>query len=419
MTSILKVTTTSSGVLVLAGMLQAGQVQLTTLFSEAPITVSSDDFLSLTATNARGTDRFRVAGKQLILDNRTEHNTRSYTLADGQVRTMATALNLDAVDSVLLELGGGANTVNVGTNLKLSSIVVQGGIGNNQFNIALPSEIGPRITLNGGNGQNTLKVSAGGQSVWASVGTVQGLKERIDYKAISHVMVQGANSLSSFTGSIENPLGMDVTNLSSNARYIATLFQQVLNRSASSAELKFWMTKLDQKATSRLRVAQLLLGSNEARALQVQSWYQQFLGRPASAHEQRQMLKQLAAGNTQVQVLSALLGGAEFHKVTQRLVPTGSTTNRYISGLYKMLLDPSGAPDNSMRQYLHQVVRNRGRAAAEADLLASSRFGKTQAEAISILIDDQPASHNSLPMVQYSSFKPNGLAARLLSHKRL
>lgn len=180
MTSILKVTTTSSGVLVLAGMLQAGQVQLTTLFSEAPITVSSDDFLSLTATNARGTDRLRVAGKQLILDNRTEHNTRSYTLADGQVRTMATALNLDAVDSVLLELGGGANTVNVGTNLKLSSIVVQGGIGNNQFNIALPSEIGPRITLNGGNGQNTLKVSAGGQSVWASVGTVQGLKERID-----------------------------------------------------------------------------------------------------------------------------------------------------------------------------------------------------------------------------------------------
>jgi hypothetical protein len=84
-----------------------------------------------------------------------------------------------------------------------------------------------------------------------------------------------------------------------------------------------------------------------------------------------------------------------------------------------MLLDPSGAPDNSMRQYLHQVVRNRGRAAAEADLLASSRFGKTQAEAISILIDDQPASHNSLQMVQYSSFKPNGLAARLLSRKPL
>ncbi len=230
-------------------------------------------------------------------------------------------------------------------------------------------------------------------------------------------MVHGANSLSAFTGSMENPVGLDVTNLSNSERYIVTLFQQVLNRSASSAELQYWTAELDQKGSSRLRVAQLLLGSDEARTLQVQGWYQQFLGRPASAHEQRHMLKQLAAGKTQVQVLSALLGGAEFHKVTRTLVSGGTTNNRFITGLYKMLLDPSGAPDAAMRKYLDQVVRTRGRVAAAADLLASSRFGKIQAEAISILIDEKSASRNSMPSVQYSSFKPNGLAALLLSRK--
>ena len=62
-------------------------------------------------------------------------------------------------------------------------------------------------------------------------------------------------------------------------------------------------------------------------------------------------------------------------------------------------------------------VQHIARVVAAADLLASSRFGKIQAEAISILIDEKSASRNSMPSVQYSSFKPNGLAALLLSRK--
>ena len=61
----------------------------------------------------------------------------------------------------------GATPVNVANHLKPATVLVQWGSGSNQFNIALPCRVGPRITLNGGTGQNALDVSTGGQYVWA------------------------------------------------------------------------------------------------------------------------------------------------------------------------------------------------------------------------------------------------------------
>ncbi len=99
-----------------------------------------------------------------------------------------------------------------------------------------------------------------------------------------------------------------------NQGFITGLYRDVLNRSASTAEIASWETALDSGA-SRASVAADFLTSQEYRTDLVQNDYRTFLHRAADAAGLAHWVGALSAGATDQQVLAAIFGSPEGFKL--------------------------------------------------------------------------------------------------------
>src|SRR5207302_855887 len=72
------------------------------------------------------------------------------------------------------------------------------------------------------------------------------------------------------------------------------------------------------------------------------SWYVAFLGRAADGIEEQGFVNLLLAGQTDEQVLSLILGSAEFYDRAQALSSSGTADERYVQALYQLLLNRTG-----------------------------------------------------------------------------
>lgn len=157
----------------------------------------------------------------------------------------------------------------------------------------------------------------------------------------------GTYTVTASGGSLPAPVTQTVTVGTSNSRlnfafggqdYVQKLYQTILGRSGSSAELAPWAMAVSG-AVGPAGVVSAIEQSAEARTRLVKSWYLTYLGRPALNGEEQGWVRTLVAGATQEQVLTAILGSEEFFNRAATLGSAGTPNQQYVATLYSILLN--------------------------------------------------------------------------------
>jgi hypothetical protein len=98
---------------------------------------------------------------------------------------------------------------------------------------------------------------------------------------------------------------------STNQGYVTGLYNDVLGRAPSAAELNAWVVALDSGSATRSQVAVDFLTSTEYRTDLVTGYYNEFLGRAPDTAGLNGWVGALAAGATDQEVLAGILGSPE------------------------------------------------------------------------------------------------------------
>ena len=118
---------------------------------------------------------------------------------------------------------------------------------------------------------------------------------------------------------------------STNAGFVAALFNDFLKRSPSAAEVLFWENQLNALTLSRDQVAAMILGSSEYDTDLVQSYYLQFLQRPADPTSLAFFGTALHGGAlTDEQIIAALIGTDEYFTLAQPIETTPTPEPRSV-----------------------------------------------------------------------------------------
>jgi Domain of unknown function (DUF4214) len=193
-------------------------------------------------------------------------------------------------------------------------------------------------------------------------------------------MPAGSNITVQVLESASSPLALSTTSpvsvapvqpLSGLESFVNALYQQELGRSGAIAELDSWLSLLHQPG-GQAAVASGIAGSTEARDVLVKSWYVTYLGRPASGNEEHVWVNDLITGQTEEQTLSQILGTSEYLSHAQTLIATGTSQERLVQSLYKLLLNRNaGASDVADWVNLLPQI---GQQALAADFLAGAEY---------------------------------------------
>jgi uncharacterized protein YkwD len=155
----------------------------------------------------------------------------------------------------------------------------------------------------------------------------------------------GTYTVTASGGGLSKPLTRRVTIGSTNVRlnfsprddaFVRALYRTELGRAPGAWEVGSWVSTLHN--IGHAAVAAAIADSPEAQFRRVKQWYRTYLGRTASDAEASGWVNDLAGGATEEQMLIGLLGSNEFYQRAQRLVAWGSSDQRYIEAIYKLLL---------------------------------------------------------------------------------
>jgi hypothetical protein len=135
-------------------------------------------------------------------------------------------------------------------------------------------------------------------------------------------------------------------------------------------------TVLQTPADSQLLVADLIQRSTEAFGKLVKGFFEMFLGRAPGEGEESGWVGMFLAGQTEEQVLSAFLGTTAFYERTGKLVAAGTPDERFIEGLYTLLLGRS-ATEAELSGW-SAALPGLGRSGVAAFLLASTEYRSQQ-----------------------------------------
>jgi hypothetical protein len=117
-----------------------------------------------------------------------------------------------------------------------------------------------------------------------------------------------------------------------NRAFVLGLYHDLLSRDGSSdAGVNGWVSLLDSSGWSRTDVAWGVFNSSEQRGMQVQHFYQAFLGRQADTAEQAEWVNYLQPGGTEEQMTALVLSSAEYQA---KFTDNGS----FVVSLYDKLL---------------------------------------------------------------------------------
>ena len=133
--------------------------------------------------------------------------------------------------------------------------------------------------------------------------------------------------------------------LTSQERFVQALYRDELGRNGTVSELDGWVALLNQPGETPADVAAGVADSPEALDRVVRGWYQTYLGRPAEGGEELSWVNLLQQGQSGEQVLAGILGEPEFFNRAQTLAGSGTPQERYVQGLYQVLLGRTGSVD--------------------------------------------------------------------------
>jgi protocatechuate 3,4-dioxygenase beta subunit len=152
--------------------------------------------------------------------------------------------------------------------------------------------------------------------------------------------------------------------------FVQNLYQDVLGRAGSSAEVALWVAAL-QNGTSAEDVAAGFWDSAEHRALQTATYYQNYLQRSAGADEVAAWVSRFLAGSSSTDVQLGFLTSQEFTNAH-------ATDAAFVAGLYSDVLGRTGSAAEAAA-WLGALQGGVSRAAVARGVLTSAEFARAQA----------------------------------------
>jgi hypothetical protein len=201
-----------------------------------------------------------------------------------------------------------------------------------------------------------------------------------DSGAYSIATNPGTYTVTASGGGLPAPLTQTVTIGTSNYRlnfafgnleYVQKLYESILGRTGSDAEIQSW-TMAMEGAAGPAGVVAAIEESPEARTRLVKSWYLTYLGRPAVHGEEQGWVDALLHGATEEQILAEILGSDEFLNRSATLSSPGTVTERYVRSLYTLLLNRTAGPDEV--NGWQGVLPSAGRSGVAAAFLRSPEY---------------------------------------------
>jgi len=358
------------------------------------------------------------AADQFTLDQHLTTAGQVYQVTDRSIKTDQTNVGLNGIKTVSMNLGSGNDTVNMSSTSGLNSLTVQGNQGNDQFNVAFDPQSLTHFVLNGGTGTNGLKTDTATQPVWAATGIIQTQTSRIDYSQLQGI---NANTATSVNG---NPLSSTIPSamlqgLNPTQQYVQTVYWQLLGRVATTNELSQWVRQLTRFPNTRTSFAQSLVDSTEYRSIQIRTWYQTYLGRPATTPEVNQSLATWKKTYSDIQTLAPILATQEFYNITQTLITTGTPQQRYVAGLYKLVINPSTTIPTPLKNLMLLTPVKQGRSAIVLRMLTSPDYMNTQRESLSVTLNNLSAANDPVMKTTPVIFNFSVVKAWLMGKKKV
>ena len=333
-----------------------------------------------------------VAGYQsLHIDDSLFTDPRSFTLENHTLSTSTMEMALATIGSVLLDLGSQNDQVEVGGNTGLNKVTVRGNQGADQLFVKFADKLLKDISFEGGPGYDSLVTDTLGANAWASLGVIQTLDTRIGQADLEHLEINGCSVLNGLPIPIQSFDSARLGGSSISQQFVQTVFGQVLERAPMALGLDQRTKALDTHTVTRLTMATEVGKSQEAYTLLVNAWYKNYLGRSPKPAELSQSLFGLRTNQSETEVLSKILAGTEFEKRMNAMQKEKTSAERFIVGLYKLAVNPSGTPTKDALTSLLNMERTQGRAAVASTMLKSSQYLANQAEALSIQINQKPS----------------------------
>jgi hypothetical protein len=369
-------------------------------------------------TGLSGTPVVDVVGSAsnntLTVDDSGYTGGRSFTINNNQILFPIHLINYSAIDSVIMTLGSGPDLVQIGRHTGLRLLDLNTGPGDDLVQTLLAADKPMVQNIDGGAGNTRLSVDSDKQAVWMKKEQVAALAGQVGFRNQGQVVVSQTpvtNALPVADRFVFSTIADGVR--LSNQEYVAMVYQQVLNRNATANELVMGVRQLDRKALDRYQFARSLLASTESLQLQVNAWYVSYLNRQASQLELASAVAAMRRGQSAQSMISRLLTGQEFYSRTQQLVQTGSASDRYLTGLYRLVIQPVSGPSPALMQLLRQTLQKHGRLVVANQVLGSTAMDQNQTQAISVKTSHRPATSG----ISVGKLGPNGLTARILSRK--
>jgi hypothetical protein len=142
---------------------------------------------------------------------------------------------------------------------------------------------------------------------------------------------------------VSRPVAM--AGLDAQHHFVQAVYLTALGRIGTMPELDCWCNLLNSPGGSPAVVVSDIEHSLEARDRVVRNWYQSYLGRTPVGGEELGWAYQMMAGQTEEQVLSAILGSPEFASRSQALFNAPTAAEGQVQGLYQLVLHRAPVPE--------------------------------------------------------------------------
>jgi hypothetical protein len=139
-----------------------------------------------------------------------------------------------------------------------------------------------------------------------------------------------------------------------------------------------------------------LSATDAARTLLLQAWFISYAGRSATPAEITSWLATFRSVSNPLTVQQRFLNSPPVYNAMQTYVTTGTPDQRYISGLWRLLVDPGTPTSASTLEYWMKQQTQLGRAKMTANMLGQLSYVTNQSQAFTQLINQRNAQYDEL-----------------------
>jgi hypothetical protein len=183
--------------------------------------------------------------------------------------------------------------------------------------------------------------------------------------------------------------------LTATQLYVQRTYLQLVQRLATATELATWVKSINVNPNDparRLALVNTLLATEEAGRVQIQAWSRTFAGRAATTSELNTYLALWRTLKNPVLVQQQFLNSTGVSQYLQSLSNTGTADERYVEGLWRLMIDPGIRLTTAEKQAL-VVQRNKlGRVGFVASLQKQPGYLQSQKEGFSQILSSLTAA---------------------------